>query len=66
MTDAEEREFALREHDRMVILASEIRQLGMFPALAQYLKDNAAAAFRWATRPADAEGRRKAPPRARR
>ena len=40
-------ECALREHDRMRILASECVQLG-FLELARFLDDNAAGAMKWA------------------
>jgi hypothetical protein len=49
MTDDEEREFALREADRMRVLASQYRQLG-FPVLSAWLRQNADAALRWAGR----------------
>lgn len=49
VTDHEEREFALREADRMKILASQYRQLG-FKELARHLDTNADRAREWAVR----------------
>ncbi len=49
MSDLEQREFALREADRMRIEASIMRQLG-FKALARFLQNNADCAMRWAAR----------------
>ena len=51
MTDEEAREFALRESDRMKILASEYRQME-FKELARWMQKNAEGALRWAARPA--------------
>ena len=50
MTDAEEREWALTEADRMTILASAYKQLG-FKELARWLKTQADGALKWAARP---------------
>jgi len=52
MSDLEQRERALREADRMNILASQYRQLG-FKELARYLKKNAENALKWAARKQD-------------
>ena len=50
MTDAEEREAALRQADLDNIRASEARQLG-FREYARWLKANADAALKFAARP---------------
>lgn len=50
MSDSEQREAALREADRMRILASQYKQLG-FKELARFLNKNAEAALKWAARP---------------
>ena len=48
MTKSEEAEAALRESDRMRILASQYRQLG-FSTLARWINQNADAALKFAT-----------------
>ena len=52
MNDSEQREFALREADRMRIMASEMKQCG-FSELARFLQKNADAAMKWAARKRD-------------
>jgi hypothetical protein len=50
MTDAEEREAALRYHDEAIIEASRVKQMG-FAELAKWMRKNADAALKWAARP---------------
>ena len=49
MTDAAQREYALKESDRMRILASQYRQMG-FKELSRWLRKNADDAMKWAGR----------------
>ena len=49
MNDASAREFALKESDKMRILASEYRQLGL-KELARFLEKNANNALLWSQR----------------
>jgi hypothetical protein len=50
MTDEEEREWALKEADRMRIMASQVKQCG-FIEYARWLRKNADNAMKWAARP---------------
>jgi RecA-family ATPase len=49
--EQEQQERALREAERMMILASNYKQMG-FLVLAKFMKENSKAAFRWATQQA--------------